>query len=200
VPRPITQQNLGAWLLRCNPKNEPELPRLIAGGGYRIERWCVADNYRSRMMAAGDPVVFWISGDGRLLARGIWGVGRVLGVRGFPRPAAGGRPTGRNVDGPGERPSVSVDIPLLAMPVSDQRLRAAGIDDLEVQKQPQGSNPSWISATQLARLAAANPLKGSGLSGGAPIAGRAVRADLWTHLQHAAVHRPGSAGDIAGDR
>ncbi len=156
MPRPITQQNLGAWLLRCNPKNEPELPLLIAGGGYRIERWCVADNYRSRMMAAGDPVVFWLSGDGRLLARGIWGVGRVLGVGGF-RPAAGDRRSGRNIAGPGERPRVSVDIPLLTGAVSDQQLRASGIDDLEVQIQPQGSNPSWISAAQIARLADAAP-------------------------------------------
>jgi len=155
VPRPITQQNLGAWLLRCNPKNEPQLPQLIAGGGHRIERWCVADNYRSRMMAAGDAVVFWVSGDGRLLVRGIWGVGRVLGVGGFRLPPADDPLTRRHLVEAGERPRVSVDIPLLSMAVSDRQLRELGIDDLEVQRQPQGSNPSWISADQMARLAAA---------------------------------------------
>jgi len=133
------------------------LPQLIAGGGHRIDRWCVADNYRSRMMAAGDPVVFWVSGDGRLLARGIWGVGHVLGVGGFRRSSPGDRLGSRNAHGPDERPRASVDIPLLTGAVSDRQLRAAGINDLEVQRQPQGSNPSWISATQLARLADSVP-------------------------------------------
>jgi len=157
VPRPITQQNLGAWLLRCNPKNEPQLPELVAGGGHRIERWCVADNYRSRMMAAGDAVFFWVSGDGRLLVRGIWGVGRVLGVDGFRRPAADDPLPSRNFSEAGERPRASVDIPLLPTAVSDRQLRELGISDLEVQLQPQGSNPSWISADQIARLAEVVP-------------------------------------------
>jgi hypothetical protein len=158
VPRPITEQNLGGWLLRCNPKNDPQLPGLIAVGGHRINRWCVADNYRSAMMAPGDPIVFWISGDSRLLVRGIWGVGRVLGTEGLDGSKDCGRPTSLGAVEPGRRPEVVVDIPLLTEAISDEFLRAAGIKDLEVQVQPQGSNPSWISRSQLARLAAVSGL------------------------------------------
>ena len=157
MPRPITQQNLGAWLLRCNPKNEPELPELVGAGGHRIKRWCVANNYRSRMMAAGDPIVFWVSGNGRLLVRGIWGIGRVVGTDGFRRLSAGHRSTSRSVSELLEPPKVDVDIPLLSEGISDRLLQAAGIGDLEVQLQPQGSNPSWISVDQLARLARSFP-------------------------------------------
>ena len=152
MPRPITQQNLGAWLLRCNPKNEPELPRLVAGG-HRITRWCVADNYRSQMMAAGDPIVFWVSGDGRLLVRGIWGIGHVVGAGVFDSLPDEHRSLSQSGTEPSERPKVDVDIPLLSAGISDGMLRAAGIDNLEVQLQPQGSNPSWISVVQLAQLA-----------------------------------------------
>jgi len=157
VPRPITQQNLGAWLLRCNPKHEPELPELVAAGGHRIKRWCVADNYRSRMMAAGDPIVFWVSGNGRLLVRGIWGIGHVVGAGGFRTLSADHEATSRSVSKPSERPKVDVDIPLLSEGISDRLLRASGITDLEVQLQPQGSNPSWISVEQLAQLARSLP-------------------------------------------
>jgi hypothetical protein len=153
----ITRGNLGAWLLRCNPGNEPDLPRLIARGGHRIERWCVAGNYRSRMMAAGDPIVFWVSGDGRRLVRGIWGIGRVLGVDGLPQPADHHTAPNPGSIGLDRRPRVSVDIPLLPEGVSDAALRDWGINDLEVQVQPQGSNPSWISTGQLARLIAVVP-------------------------------------------
>lgn len=153
MARRVTRENLGAWLLRCNPKNEPELPRLIARGGHRIEQWCVADNYRSEMITAGDPIVFWISGDGRRLARGIWGIGNVLGIDLAQRPAAHGREI-HGVAAPDGRSRVEVDIPLLPVAVSDAMLRTWGIDDLEVQVQPQGSNPSWISRGQLARLMA----------------------------------------------
>lgn len=155
MTRTVTADNLGAWLLRCSPRNEPELPQWVAAGEHRIRRWCVVDNYRSRMMAVGDRVVFWVSGDQRLLDRGIWGIGDVVGVRGVVQPA-----TMNPRSGPANRtarPNVDVDIPLLTEAVSDRAIRAAGIDDLEVQVQPQGANPSWISTGQFARLVAALP-------------------------------------------
>jgi len=138
------------------PEEKWNLPRFIAEGGEWIDNWSVVKNYRSAIMAPGDPVVFWVAGDGRLMTRGIWGIGWVTA------PVHDEVPTSL---GPGEinywsneaarlavTNSVDVDIPLFKTAVSDADLKAAGIDDLEVQFQAQGSNPSWISRDQLARL------------------------------------------------
>ena len=110
-------------------------------GERRIDRWCVAPNYRSAMIEAGDPILLWVSGDGRRLARGLWGAGRVTGaVHAIP---------GAN----GGAPAIPVDVEAFDDGISDGELRSAGLDDLEVQRQPMGSNPSWISTAQMRRLA-----------------------------------------------
>jgi hypothetical protein len=132
----ITRAELGAWLLRCNPSNNPAVIGLAEVGG-RVAEWCVVGNYRSAMMQTGDRVLLWVSGSGRLLARGIWGAGLVTAPA--RRPETGGL-------------TVSVDIPLLIAGIADGELRSSGIDDLEVQLQPMGSNPSWVSKAQYARL------------------------------------------------
>ena len=150
----VSAANLGAWLVRCNPAKW-DLAGYLAGGGKTIDSCSVVENYRSAMMAPGDRVVLWVSGDGRVLARGIWGIGHVsAGIRDEPAESVPPRPhhwlderTRRSV-----KHAVFVDIPLLASPVTDAELRSAAIDDLEVQRQPMGSNPSWISTDQLARL------------------------------------------------
>jgi hypothetical protein len=46
-----------------------------------------------------------------------------------------------------------VDIPLLGEGVSSVTIQDAGIVDLELQRMPQGSNPSWVSRQQFAALA-----------------------------------------------
>jgi hypothetical protein len=71
----ITEDNFGAWLIRCNPKEKWDLPGFIAEGGTRIGSWSVVRNYRSERMAEGDRIVLWVSGDSRLLTRGIGGSG-----------------------------------------------------------------------------------------------------------------------------
>jgi hypothetical protein len=99
----------------------------------------VADNYRSRLMRSGQRAVLWVSGDGRTLARGIWGLGWVTGT----------------VDSAGRvRPEVPLHLPLASQVVSPDEIRAAGAADLEVLVQPHASNPSWISRSQLERLSA----------------------------------------------
>jgi hypothetical protein len=45
-----------------------------------------------------------------------------------------------------------VDIPVFASALTDADLRAAGVDDLEVQRMPAGSNPSWVSRQQWDRI------------------------------------------------
>ncbi len=155
VAATISNENLGAWLLRCNPKTW-DLPGFMADGNDLIDDWTVVDNYRSRIMAPGQRVVFWVSGDSRLMARGIWGIGQVTSA------AYDGIPGALDPDNieywldmeaaAAVRNDVDLDIPLLDAPVTDVDLRAAGISDLEVQIQPRVSNPSWISKEQLARL------------------------------------------------
>lgn len=156
----VTESNLGAWLLRCNPKIW-DLAGFIDDGETAIGNWSVVDNYRSRMMSPGDRVVFWVTGQEKQFQRGIWGTGHVTGPTHDAIPRA--------LD-PGEidywlseaaRMGVEnyadVDIALFETGITDLELKAAGINDLEVQLQPQGSNPSWISTHQLARLEAVLP-------------------------------------------
>lgn len=151
----ITAANLGAWLVRCNPAKW-DLAGYLAAGGTVVDSVSVVDNYRSALMDPGDRVVLWVSGNGRLLARGIWGLGHVTAKMrdepAAPTPDASSHwldeRTRRSV-----RHAVFVDIPLLDSPVTDAELKSTAIDDLEVQRVPMGSNPSWISRAQLSRLA-----------------------------------------------
>ena len=149
VPNAITRDNLGAWLLKCNPALW-DLPGFLASGEPSIQSWAVQRNYRAAMMAPGDRVLFWVSGDGRYgVPRGIWGAGRVVAPaedwvdaeHGYWRDEESRRAV---------RARIRVDIPLLREPVTVADLRAHGVLDLEVQRIPQGANPSWVSADQLA--------------------------------------------------
>lgn len=151
----VTEDNLGAWLLRCNPEVW-DLPAAMADGQTWISSWTVARNYRSRLMAEGQRVVLWAGGNGKRIARGLWGLGHVTGpTYDFIPDDLEPEDIGYWLDKATKAAHdnvVPVDIPLLGTPITDSDLRAAGIDDLEVQVQAQGSNPSWISKEQLARL------------------------------------------------
>jgi hypothetical protein len=132
MTRTITRDNLGAWLVKRNPDTGSELPR---AGGEVVESLCVVPGYRSDLMAPGDRVILWVSGNGRRMTRGIWGLGHVTG----PVEVAG-------------KLAVPVAIDVLEEPLPAGEILAAGITDLEVHRMPQGSNPSWVSKEQLARL------------------------------------------------
>jgi predicted RNA-binding protein with PUA-like domain len=155
-PGRVDRAQLGAWLLKCNPAVW-DLQGFRASGEDRVTSWSVQPNYRSALMRAGDRVLFWVSGDGRQgFARGLWGLGHVLAEaetwseadRGFWRSADGHH---------GIRARVEVDIALLDQPVTDAELRAAGISDLEVQRQPFAGNPSWLSTEQVGACEALLP-------------------------------------------
>ncbi|MDJ0395050.1 hypothetical protein QMK17_17130 [Rhodococcus sp. G-MC3] len=121
--RPITLDTLGAWVIKCNPHTTDLAPMVTAGRAN--EWWCVAENYRSRLMAPEQPVLFWVSSH-RL--RGLWGAGRLTGVA-----------------VPGPRWKVPTDITLFDEPILAARLSAiAELHALEVFRSPQQSNPSWI--------------------------------------------------------
>jgi Protein NO VEIN, C-terminal/EVE domain len=150
MTRAITSENFGAWLIKCDPKIWDFVAFVEAGNDY-VDRWSVIDNYRSHMMQVHDRILFWKSGDQEGHPRGIWGIGHVTGeahdvVETDP---------GYWLDDDARRKvtySVPVYIPLFDEAVTEADLRAAGIDDLEVQKMPGGSNPSWLTAEQLDRI------------------------------------------------
>jgi hypothetical protein len=153
--RAITGDNLGAWLIKCDPEAKFDLPGAIANGMQGISSWSVVPGYRSDMMAPNDKIILWVSGNGRRMARGIWGIGRVTGE---VEPSDDDKyfsdvnywldQDARNV----VELFVPVDIPLFDQQVDAQDLVGAGIADLEVQRMAQGSNPSWVSREQLERL------------------------------------------------
>ncbi len=144
----VRRSDLGAWLLKANPALW-DLAGFLASGESRLRSWAVQPNYRSALMRTGDRVLFWVSGDGRSgFARGIWGAGHVEAEAedwvdaepGFWRHEAHRQAV---------RARVQVDLGLLDEPVTATELRARGVVDLEVQRMPQGANPSWVSRAQL---------------------------------------------------
>lgn len=150
MSRAITLENFGAWLIKCDP-NTWDFVAFVKDGNDYIDDWSVVEGYRSRTMQAHDRIIFWKSGNQPGYPRGIWGIGHVTG----PAHDVVSEDPGYWLDDAARLKatySVSVYIPLFEEPVTDAELRAAGIDDLEVQKMPGGSNPSWVTAEQLERL------------------------------------------------
>jgi hypothetical protein len=127
--RSVTRKALGAWVIKCNPSKTPIEPFLAVGETKRV--WCVADNYRSRLLRPGDRVLLWISAHQR---RGIWGLGRITG----------------ELSTEDDRLHVPVRIPLFSEPLEAEALSACpGLRSMEVFRSPQQANPSWVSAAEL---------------------------------------------------
>ena len=151
MARTVDRDRLGAWLLKANPAVW-DLRGFLDSGERRLTSWAVQPGYRSALMRPGDRVLFWVSGDGRSgFARGVWGLGTVIAPAEPWQDAEPGFWTDQG-SRHGVRARVEVDIALLADPVPATELRAAGIGDLEVQRQPFGANPSFVSAAQLEQL------------------------------------------------
>ncbi|MFB9239336.1 EVE domain-containing protein [Plantactinospora siamensis] len=137
--RRVTLDDLGAWLIKGNADAADLVGRFARDP--RVSGWCVRPGYRARLMRAGQPVVFWASGSRGRLRYGVWGLGRVTG------PAEPGEP--------GSPWSVPLDLTILAEPSRLTR-RELGADprlaDLEVLRQPQAANPSYLTVAQFAAL------------------------------------------------
>lgn len=151
MARTVDREQLGAWLLKANPAVW-DLGGFLGSGERRLTSWAVQPGYRSALMRPGDRVLFWVSGDGRSgFARGVWGLGKVTAPAEAWQDAERGFWTDEG-SRQGVRARVEVDVALLDEPVAAAELRAAGIADLEVQRQPFGANPSFVSRDQLERL------------------------------------------------
>ncbi|WP_229401774.1 hypothetical protein [Micromonospora okii] len=136
--RRVTLDDLGAWLVKGNAD------RVDLAARFRREphvtSWCVRPGYRARLMRPGQPVVLWASGSRGRLPYGVWGVGRITAA-----PV---------VDGDGGW-SVPLDLTVLAEPdrVPRQRLRAdARLAGIEVFRQPQAANPSYLTRSEFDAL------------------------------------------------
>ena len=129
--------DLGAWLIKGNA-DRTDLDGRFARDPV-VSSWCVRPGYRAGLMAAGQPVVFWASGSRGRLPYGVWGVGRVSGP---PRWDGG-----------------SLTVPLALTIWTPERRLPRGVlradprlADAEVIRQPQGANPSYLTAAQFDAL------------------------------------------------
>jgi hypothetical protein len=131
--RSVTAEALGAWVIKCNPRKTPVDPMRVAGEAKPI--WCVAANYRSRLIRPGHRVLFWVTAHP---LRGFWGAGRVTGDVAEQNGAL----------------QVRAHIPLFPAPLTAAELSSIdGLGSMEVFRSPQQANPSWVSRAEMADLA-----------------------------------------------
>ncbi|WP_406045517.1 DUF3883 domain-containing protein [Micromonospora sp. NBC_00898] len=150
----MTVENLGAWMLKCNPEVW-DLAAFIEHGGETMDRWSVVANYRSALMAEGQQVLFWVTGPGRAYpGPGLWGRGTVLGPAGYIDIVHEDRGYWRDEHQRRQaKHFVPVDIQLFDKPIPRETLKGnRRLVDLEVFRQPQMGNPLAVTKTELAIL------------------------------------------------
>lgn len=139
----ITLDDLGAWLLKANGETSDVASR--AARREHVETWCVRRSYRTALMAAGQPVLLWVSGS-RRVTPGIWAVGAL---------------TGGAVTDEGRRQHVPVTLRWLdaAARVPRDAVRAdPRLADVEVLRQPMAANPSFLTRPQWTALVTLLPI------------------------------------------
>jgi len=127
--RALTTATLGAWLLKASGA-APSTRAHVAAGFAEASTWCVQPTYRTDLVAAGQPVLLWVSGSERDHPAGIYAQGRTTG------PARDGV------------------MPIELTPVLHPLLRSElvghpALGALEVLRVPAGSNPSFVTPGQL---------------------------------------------------
>jgi hypothetical protein len=138
--RRVRLDDLGAWLLKGNADHTDLTDRFVRDP--QVTQWCVQPNYRLRLMHAGQPVLFWASGSRRRdVPYGIWGFGELTGPAQHDAEHAGWW----------------VPLHLVIAESADRLPRAKlrtdpELADLEVFRQPQAANPSFVTVRQLAAI------------------------------------------------
>jgi hypothetical protein len=129
----VSTDTLGAWLLKANGDRSDIGER--AARRDDITNWCVHRSYRTALMCSGQPFVLWVSGTRRVMP-GIWAVGTLAG----PAVADPGTTDRR------------LRVPVVLRWLDEQmRLSRAAVladsrlGDLEVLRQPQAANPSFLT-------------------------------------------------------
>jgi len=129
----LSADDVAAWLVKTSRPPEQLVDGWPAGGTRRLQR-CLRASYRLDLMRAGQPCLLWLSG------REQPGVHAVGTIAGSPTTGAGG-------------PEVSVTLRRLRRPVPrDLLLRSPAFAGAEVLRMPAGSNPSYLTAAQLAAV------------------------------------------------
>jgi hypothetical protein len=135
--RRVRLDDLGAWLLKGNADQSDLAGRFARDP--RVTRWCLQPSYRLELMRAGQPVLFWASGSRRRdAAYGIWGRGELAGTPERDGDAGWWVPLDLVIAGPADR-------------LPREELRAdPRLSELEVLRQPQAANPSFVTVAQYA--------------------------------------------------
>ncbi|MFI5959982.1 hypothetical protein [Cryptosporangium sp. NPDC051539] len=131
----VKLDDLGAWVLKGNADRVDLTARFAVRP--RVEQWCVQPSYRTRLMRKDQPVVFWASGR----RAGVWGIGLLAG-----------EPELHADDG---RWHVPLDLTIAPeeFRLTRGELRAdPRLAELEIFRQPQGSNPSYLTIEQARAL------------------------------------------------
>ena len=76
--RALSTDSLGAWLVKASGA-APSTREHVRAGFAGVETWCVRPTYRTDLVAAGQPVLLWVSGSEPGLPAGIHAHGRTTG-------------------------------------------------------------------------------------------------------------------------
>lgn len=152
----VSRENLGGWLLKCNPKVYDVVGARAAGE--EIDSWSVSDNYRTELMEPGDRIILWMTGsEGAKPQPGIWAVGHVVGIPEWSVGIAADEEDANfwiDVDkGLTIQQFAPVSLDFLDVPVPRSSVQSVdALGSMEVFTQSQMSNPVYISTSEMASL------------------------------------------------
>lgn len=136
-------------MFKCNPR-EWDIEAAIRNG-QRIDSWRVHHSYRVALIEPGDPALIWVTGSkGATPTPGVWAVGYTTGEL----TDDAGDDYWINTER-GQQPATYAGV--LMWPISvvpRERVAAdAACADLEILRQPQMSNPSYLTPAQYRSIA-----------------------------------------------
>jgi len=168
---------VAAWMVTAN-RRVWDLPGFLATGE-AVDAWRLFDNYRTRGMKPGDPVLLWLAGnDTDDPAPGIYALGIATSEpyedHGDPDdPAWGDAAEAAKV-----RPYIDLNLPQLDAPLHRSDLRAdPRLKRLEVLRAPQMANPLVVTPEEMAAI---DEHLGGNLHGLIRAASNQAAAELWS--------------------
>lgn len=147
----LDQASLGAWVIKSRFEASL-LDHWMSTAFADVTTRCVRASYRTALVAAGQPVLLWISGQDRERPAGIYAQGRTTGAVGTDPGGDSSRP------GAQAQPVMPVALEPVTPPVLRREILGHPVlSRIEVVRMPAGSNPSFLDRTQLHALREAWP-------------------------------------------